>query len=46
MGLERTALQKGLAFAPRYMAEKSVNSVLREPIEGAHFDALWSFLEE
>ena len=46
MGLERTALQKGLAFTPRYMAEKGVNSVLRESIEGARFDALWRFLEE
>ncbi len=46
MGLERTALQKGLAFAPRYMAEKGVNSVLREPIVGAHFDALWRFIEK
>ena len=45
MGLERTALQKGLAFTPRYMAEKDVNSVLRDPIEGARFDALWSFLD-
>ena len=45
MGLERTALQKGLAFVPRYMAEKGVNSVLQEPIEGTRFDALWHFLE-
>ncbi len=44
MGLERTALQKGLAFAPRYMAEKGISSVLQEPIAGARFDALWSFL--
>ena len=45
MGLERQALQKGLAFVPRYMAEKGVDSVLREPIEGVRFDALWRFLE-
>ena len=45
MELERTALQKGLEFTPHYMAEKGVNSVLRDPIEGARFDALWNFLE-
>ncbi len=45
MGLERTALQNGLAFVPHYMAEKGIKSVLQKPIEGARFDALWHFLE-
>ena len=45
MGLERAALHRGLGYAPRYMAEKEVDSVLREPIEGGRFDDLWRFLE-
>ena len=45
MGLEQAALHRGLGFAPRYMAEKGIDSVLREPIEGTRFDDLWRFLE-
>ena len=47
MGLAHTALQKGLAFAPHYMAQQNIDSVLRhEPVVGTRFDALWRFLAQ
>jgi hypothetical protein len=46
MGLAREALKKGLAFAPEYMEEQGVNSVLKhEPVTGGRFDAAWKFME-
>ena len=50
MGVSREELRKALEHAPAFMSDASrgndVKSILRsEPIAGARFDALWSFLQ-
>ena len=50
IGISRDDLRIGLEFAPDFMSDRAsgrdVNSILRsDPIVGARFDALWTYLE-
>lgn len=46
VGITRAEFKKILENTPEYLKGRDVNSVLgREPVTGARFDALWSFLE-
>ena len=46
MGLSRDEVRKGLEFAPGYMKEKNINTILlHKPVTATQFEKLWDFLE-